>query len=112
MYKRTAARLNLPEQYVKDAVEYFYAHNKKEMYSLSHVIFNISGLGRFIIRPFKFWKREKGLGKLIEAFKERRDNRGIVIKNELEKRHQEMVAITPEVQKLYNYKKKQMYGGA
>lgn len=100
----------MPEQYIKDAVEYFYMQNKLKMHSLSYVIFNISGLGRFIIRPFKFWNKKKMREVLLADFDSRRDNRGIMIRKSLEERYQQMLDIEPEVQKLFEYKQQQMYG--
>lgn len=80
------------------------------MYSFSHVIYTLSGLGRLIIRPFKFWRRVKGMDKLLADFKDRRDNRGIMIRKELEKRQQQMSDIAPEVQKLFEHTKQKMNG--
>lgn len=99
----------MPPQYIKDLVEYFYEYNKTEMHGISHVIFTITGLGRFIIRPLKFWSRKKKLKILVDDFASRRDNRGLMINREVEIRYQQMETIEPEVQKLYDYKKKQMY---
>jgi hypothetical protein len=109
IYKRTAERLNLPEDYVKDVVEYFYEHNRSGMYNILYIIFNLTGLGRWIIRPAKFWQRKKALEEMLsEDFVERRDKRGVTIKAEIMKRHEQMEAIDPEVRKYYEYKKEKM----
>jgi hypothetical protein len=110
IYKLTAERLQLPPEYIKDVVEYVYARQKTGMHNLTHVVFSLTGLGRFILRPMKFWKRKVGLEKLLESFGERRDNRGITIRQEIKKRYDQMVTLEPEVDKLYQYRKQQMYG--
>jgi hypothetical protein len=104
VYQITAERLNLPPEYVRDVVEHFYSFNKSRMHTISYIIFTITGLGRFVIRPKKFWKRKERLEKLISDFRARRDNRGLMINREIDKRYQEMMAIEPEVQKLIDYK--------
>lgn len=109
LYKITASKLNLPEEYVKDVVEYFYMYNKNKMFNLSYVIFNFSGLGRFVVRPITFSKRSWKLLTLIEKFKSRKDDRGIAIKIELEKRYSQFKALTPAVQDYFDYRQKQMY---
>ncbi len=110
IYKLTAERLNLPEKYVKDVVEYFYTELKTGMYDLSHVIFNNTGLGRFIIKPIPFFKRELLLMDLVEKFKDRGDERGIMIRKELEKRLENFQKLKPEVEVLHDYRIKQRYG--
>lgn len=80
------------------------------MHTFSYIIFIFGGLGRFIIRPFKFWKREKSLERLVNDFESRRDNRGIMIRKELEERYQCMQNAKEEVQKYYELRKLRMYG--
>lgn len=110
IYPITAKKLNLPEEYVKDAVEYFYGAFKHGMFDLSHTIFNNSGLGRFIIKPIPFYKRELLLMDLVEKFKERGDDRGIMIRKELERRLENFQKLKPEVERLQDYIIKQRYG--
>ena len=110
IYKITAQRLNLPEQYVKDAVEYYYLANKTKMHSMSYVKFTLHGLGKFVIRPLKFWRRLNKLRTILGDFGVRRDNRGIMIRKELEIRAQQMEELGPEVQKYFEFRQKQMYG--
>lgn len=110
LYQITAKKLNLPEQYVKDAVEFFYESFKNEMFDLSHVIINNSGLGRFIIKPIPFLKRELLLMDLVEKFNDRGDDRGIMIRKELERRLENFQKIKPEVENLQDYIIKQRYG--
>ena len=109
IYQKTAKRLQLSEEYVKDFVEYFYAYNKSRMFSVSYVVFYLSGLGRFIIRPIKFRAKRKKLNDLVEKFAERRDDRGIMIRNELEKRLFEYDQASPDVESLFEYNQKRMY---
>lgn len=103
LYKKTAKRLSLPEEFIRDLVEEFYRENREGMHNLTHVVFNIHGLGRFLIRPLKFWSREAAMKKLIERFAERRDNRGLMIRKELETRYEQMQVLKPEVQKLFDF---------
>ena len=110
IYQLTAKKLNLSEQYVKDLVEFFYGGLKSRMYDISHVIFNNTGLGRFIIKPIPFFKRELLLMDLVEKFRDRKDDRGIMIRKELEKRLADFQKIKPEVEVLHDYKIKQRYG--
>lgn len=110
IYQITAKKLNLPEEYVKDVVEYFYGTFKNGMFDLSHTIFNNSGLGRFIIKPIPFYKRELLLMDLVEKFKERGDDRGIMIRKELERRLENFQKLKPEVEFLQDYIIKQRYG--
>lgn len=100
----------MPERYVKDAVEFFYSTLKDGMYDLSHVIFNDTGLGRFIIKPIPFFKRELLLMDLVEKFKDRKDDRGIMIRKELEKRLENFKKLKSEVEVLHDYRIKQRYG--
>jgi hypothetical protein len=93
--------LQLPEEFVRDLIENYYQEVKVGMYEYSHVEFIIHGLGRFLIRPLKFFKRESTVIDLINRFDSRRDNRGIMIKKELEQRFDKMRNIKSEVQKLY-----------
>ena len=54
LYPLTAQRLNLPEEYVKDVVEFFYGTFKEEMFDLNYTIINNTGLGRFIANTLNF----------------------------------------------------------
>ena len=103
VYKTTAERLNLPEKYIKDLIEYFYDQNKKEMFQLSGSIVNIYGLGRFILKPFEFSARHKVLKALSNKFKSRRDDRGIVIRKEIENRLASFDNRTDDIVILDNY---------
>lgn len=110
IYPLTAKRLNLPEEYIKDVVEFFYGTFKNEMYELNFPIINNTGLGRFIIKPIPFYKRELLLMDLVDKFKDRSDDRGIMIRKELEKRLENFQKIKPEVEILQDYRIKQRYG--
>lgn len=79
------------------------------MGSLSYTIFTLGGLGRFMIRPFKFFGKKQRMLKLVERFSGRRDNRGIMIKNELEKRYQQFEDASPKVEEFNIYKRKRMF---
>ena len=79
------------------------------MFNISHVIYNIHGLGRFILRPLKFYKKKKNLQKLIEKFSDRRDDRGIMIRNELIKRYDYFENATPTVDAFNDHIKKKMF---
>lgn len=109
LYKLTAEKLNLPEQYVKDAVEYFYQTNKDEMGKLSYVIFCLKGLGRFVIRPLKFFRKQDRMLGLVEEFGSRRDNRGLMIHRELLKRYEQFQEARPKVDEYNIYKRKRMF---
>lgn len=100
----------MSEEYVKDIVEYFYGTFKTGMFDLSHTIFNNSGLGRFIIKPIPYFKRELFLMDLVEEFKDRKDNRGIMIRLELERRLENFKKLKDEVEILHDYRIKQRYG--
>jgi len=100
VYQKTAQRLNLPEEYVQALVEFYYAENKSKMFSIAAPIINFSGLGRFVIRPKIFYDRIKGLQYLIEKFSLRKDNRGIMIRKELESRLENFAAAYDEVELL------------
>lgn len=108
VYKKTADRLNLPEQYVKDLIEYYYMYNKSRMHTLSYVVFFISGLGRFRLRPKKFFERLGKMKELINKFGDRRDNRGIVIRGQLQERMKEFEDIEEEVERLRKLKNKEI----
>lgn len=109
IYKITAKRLNLSDEYVKDAVEFFYQKNKDGMGSISYTIFNLMGLGRFLIRPFKFFNKKKRVEKLVDKFKDRRDDRGIMIRNELQKRLQQFENAQSLVEDFNTYLRKRMF---
>lgn len=109
IYKKTAKRLNLPEEYVKDVVEYFYQTTKDSMGTLSYTIFCLAGLGRFLIRPFKFYNKQERIKKLVERFQDRRDNRGIMIRKALEFRYQQFEAAKEKVDIYNQYKRKRMF---
>lgn len=79
------------------------------MGNLSHTIFNLKGLGRFLIRPFKFLNKQKRMEKLVDRFKDRRDDRGIMIRNELEKRLQQFENAQLLVEDFNTYLKKRMF---
>lgn len=79
------------------------------MFTVSHVIYNIHGLGRFILRPLKFYKKKKNLKILIEKFSNRRDDRGIMIRNELLKRYSDFENITITVDDFNNHIKRKMF---
>lgn len=104
IYKRTAQRLNLPEEYVKDVVEYYYAETKTQMHNLQYVIFYLHGLGRILIRPLKFWRRKERLKETLDSFATRRDDRGIMIRKELELRYSNMENLDPYVKEYNDYK--------
>lgn len=101
--------MNLPPDYVKDVIEYFYQRNKDEMGALSYTIFCLTGLGRFIIRPLKFYVKFKKMEKLVERFRDRRDNRGIMIRKELELRLQQFQEAKEKVDQFNIYKRKRMF---
>lgn len=109
IYKITAKKLNLPEEYVKDLVEYFYQKTKDEMSVLSYMIFCLGGLGRFIIRPLKFFKKQEKMLALVERFKDRRDDRGLMIHRELLLRYEQFLAARPKAEEYNIYKRKQMF---
>jgi hypothetical protein len=98
----------LPEEFVRDLVEYYYSEIKAGMFIFSHVIFSVAGLGKFKIRPIKFFRRETIILKLIDRFKDSRSDRGGKIRMELEKRYQEMLVIKPEVQKQFDHRQKKI----
>lgn len=79
------------------------------MFSVSYVVFYLSGLGRFIVRPIKFRAKRKKLKDLVEKFSDRRDDRGIMIRNELEKRLFEYDQASSDVENLFEYNQKRMY---
>lgn len=79
------------------------------MFDITHVIYNIHGLGRFILRPLKFYSKKKNLKKLLDKFADRRDNRGIMIRNELIKRYESFEKATLEVDFFNEHIKKRMF---
>lgn len=112
IYKITAKRLNLPEEYVKDAVEYFYQTTKDEMGKLSSVLFCLRGLGRFVIRPLKFFRKQEKMMELVERFGARRDDRGLMIKRELLKRYDQFQEVRPVVEEYNEKKRKKIFKNA
>lgn len=74
------------------------------MYKLSNVVFYLHGLGRFLIRPLNFWKRKDKLEQLVEQFSSRRDERGIMIRKELEERYKYMEDLYLDVKEFNDYK--------
>lgn len=80
------------------------------MFTMSYVVFKMYGLGRFIIKPAKFWSRLMTLINLLKKFKVRKDSRGIVINNELKKRYKEFKDLKPAIKELSNHNKKKWYG--
>ncbi len=79
------------------------------MFSISYVLFYLSGLGKFIIKPLSFYSKKKKLKQLVDKFEHRRDDRGIMIKNELNKRMQYFDDATIDVDNLNDYIRKRMY---
>lgn len=56
------------------------------MAEVSHTHFNI-GFGKIVIKPLVFFRRELKLGDVLSEYKTRRDDRGIMIRLELQKRY-------------------------
>lgn len=80
------------------------------MHNLEHVIFNVTGLGRFIIKPLSFFKRECKLFDLVHEYKTRKDNRGLMIRRELESRYERFRNIKPEVENYHDHVNNRKYG--
>lgn len=80
------------------------------MFIVSHVIFYFHGLGRFTIKPAKFYSRIMTLIKLLRKFKIRSDPRGVMINRELKKRYKEFKELKPAVKELSDHNKKKWYG--
>lgn len=106
LYQKVAEKHNLPEEYVKDLVEFYYMETKTRMHTLTHVVFSLHGLGKFRLRPKKFYHRQGFLNKLIEKFSDRGDIRGATIRAELLRRKEELSKIEPEVKELRLLKQK------
>lgn len=109
IYKKTAKRLNLPEEYVKDLIEFFYQQNKDGMGNLEFLNFNLVGLGNFLIRPLKFFRKQNKMLELVEKFVDRRDDRGLMIRRNLELRYSQFLATRPKVDNYNKEKLKKMY---
>lgn len=76
---------------------------------LSATIFGLAGLGRWVIRPFKFYKKQKKMQELVERFQDRRDNRGIMIRKALEIRARQFEEAREKVDQYNSYKRKRMF---
>lgn len=79
------------------------------MGDLSFLKFTFIGLGTFLIRPLKFFKKQAKMLSLVERFAERRDDRGLMIKRNLELRYLQFLAAQPVVETYNKQKLKKMY---
>ena len=79
------------------------------MFDISYVLFYLSGLGRFILKPLRFYRKKKRLKVLVDKFEERKDDRGLMIKRELIQRYAYFEKATTDVDDLDLYIRKRMY---
>lgn len=79
------------------------------MFKISHVIFYLSGLGRLVVRPLKFYRKKERMKNLLERFDTRKDDRGLMIKRELNQRCEYFENATKDVDDFNLYIRQRMY---
>jgi len=101
LYKKTAEQLNLPEEYVRDLVEFYYKQNREKMAEVSYTHFNL-GFGKIVIKPLIFFRRELRLGDILSEYTSRRDDRGIMIRMELQRRYDNFRRAKEMIEEFHN----------
>jgi len=110
LFRKTADKLNLPEEYIQDVIEYYYGKLKADMVNYQAIQFRVHGLGIIRLRPIKFFTRQKVINKLIAKFSQFTDERSLMIRLELERRAEIMKGFEPEVKKYFEDRNIKMYG--